>query len=301
MPTHPIDAVFLRLWTLATGLEGYVKEDWKTVQRVINAHCYGPGPSLARVANAVQTMWAGRYTLNLDDLEVPPEHQEAFPCPVAVNLGELAVAASEIEGGRPFLSISTPIDQTDVDAIRKFVDQHADTPFQAPETAQGSRVLPGEWLCRTCGFKMSKRTLNPRSGAVGTDALLALHLCPNDGALMDQATEADVIESLNECVESWIDALEEAGGSWQHVDRNLPEIGERVLVTVRYEIGAVVTFGRLNAYNDRDGNQVKHWTTEDTIMGRTSGRVTHWKKVPKVPDEDLGAGPGGTCSVAGPE
>ena len=43
MPTHPIDATSHRLWTLAAGLPDYVKADWKTVNAVVVAHCYGKG------------------------------------------------------------------------------------------------------------------------------------------------------------------------------------------------------------------------------------------------------------------
>lgn len=126
MPTHPIDAIFHRLWTLATGLPDYVKGDWKIVQEAVEGYCYANG----------------------------------------------APAVAE----------------------------------EIPTTAQGSRVLPGEWLCRSCGFKLSTRTMALADDglAVGVDATLARHECPNDGTLMDQATEADVIKALNECVESWL-------------------------------------------------------------------------------------------------
>jgi hypothetical protein len=96
---------------------------------------------------------------------------------------------------------------------------------------EGSRVLPGEWLCRTCGFKLSKRTIGLLKDDLitGVDATLTRETCPNDGTLMDQATEADVIEALNECVESWIRAFEGAGGGWRPLE-DLPAYGERVLV-----------------------------------------------------------------------
>jgi len=44
MGTHPMDEVFLRLWSKAVGTADYVKAEWKELQRgVINPFCYGGG------------------------------------------------------------------------------------------------------------------------------------------------------------------------------------------------------------------------------------------------------------------
>ena len=48
--------------------------------------------ALSHLIKCVGTMWSGRYEINIDDVEVPDELEEKFPCPVAVNLGPLAEA-----------------------------------------------------------------------------------------------------------------------------------------------------------------------------------------------------------------
>ena len=166
------------------------------------------------------------------------------------------------------------------------------------EEVQGSRVLQGEWLCRTCGFKMSMRTIGPKFG-VGVDATLGRHECPNDGALMDQATEADVIVALDCSVESWVKSFQEHGGRWWHITQDLPPVGDRVLVTLRHEDSVRVTFGKLHSFEDREGNPWARWICEDTV-GAQVGHVTHWKRPPVAPDENMGEEGPGVTRVAGP-
>lgn len=55
-----------------------------------------PSESLGRVRDAILRMWEHRYDVRADDLSVPPEAAEHFPGPVVVDLGQLAVAHSEI-------------------------------------------------------------------------------------------------------------------------------------------------------------------------------------------------------------
>ena len=56
-----------------------------------------------------------------------------------------------------------------------------------------SAIVPGEWKCPKCGYMLSKRAVSP-GGRVDSDSRLDREECPNDGALMVQATERDIIE-----------------------------------------------------------------------------------------------------------
>ncbi len=55
---------------------------------------------------------------------------------------------------------------------------------------------PGQWVCRSCGFHRINRSLNMAAGTVTTNAKLERFVCPNDGSVLDQYTEADAIETL---------------------------------------------------------------------------------------------------------
>ena len=59
-----------------------------------------------------------------------------------------------------------------------------------------SSPVTGEWMCGGCGFLLQTRFLNPTNGATGVDERLGRYECPNDGKLLVQVTEADVIDRL---------------------------------------------------------------------------------------------------------
>jgi len=54
---------------------------------------------LHRVREALQKMWEGRYAIDTDsicyDVEMGGDPEDPFHCPVAVDLGDLAVATTE--------------------------------------------------------------------------------------------------------------------------------------------------------------------------------------------------------------
>jgi hypothetical protein len=47
---------------------------------------------------------------------------------------------------------------------------------------------PGQWICRTCGFRLSTMLLRASDGAVGIDVRPVEDICPNDGSSMRPVT-----------------------------------------------------------------------------------------------------------------
>lgn len=47
---------------------------------------------------------------------------------------------------------------------------------------------PGQWICRTCGFRLSKMVLRASDMAVGIDDRVVEDICPNEGSSMRRVT-----------------------------------------------------------------------------------------------------------------
>ena len=54
-----------------------------------------------------------------------------------------------------------------------------------------SAPIPGVWICRRCGYRLTLRVISVARGTVGADARLVRETCPNGHGQLDQATEAD--------------------------------------------------------------------------------------------------------------
>ena len=53
-------------------------------------------------------------------------------------------------------------------------------------------VVPGRWICRKCGFLVTKVGISMTTGNIGADARLQRENCPNGCGLLVQATEGDL-------------------------------------------------------------------------------------------------------------
>lgn len=56
---------------------------------------------------------------------------------------------------------------------------------------------PGRWICRTCGFQITRAILRAHDGAVGVDRSVVEDICPNDGSSMRRVTWKEDAEDAN--------------------------------------------------------------------------------------------------------
>jgi len=71
---------------------------------------------------------------------------------------------------------------------------------------------------------LQTRFINPSTGGVGVDARLQREECPNDGTLLDQRTEFDVIVDMDANCEAMLQRIEKV--------ENLAEIGRAVVLEI---------------------------------------------------------------------
>lgn len=71
-------------------------------------------------------------------------------------------------------------------------------------------LVPGEWVCDTCGFRLHKMTLRASDGAVGVSTEDVRDICNNDGTALRPVTWREEAEEARRIAMQQMDACRAA-------------------------------------------------------------------------------------------
>lgn len=83
----------------------------------------------------------------------------------------------------------------DDDALRRCMNKKHDSETDALKAEQFTD--DGQWICETCGFRLTRAILRAFDGAVGMDRKEVEDICPNDGTSLRRLTWREDAENAN--------------------------------------------------------------------------------------------------------
>lgn len=87
------------------------------------------------------------------------------------------------------------------------MEKMSDCEIEAREAAEDKLYVPNQWVCRICGFCVTKMVLRADDGAVGIDTSEVHDICPNDGFSLRRLTWE---QNATEAHDEWRKANERA-------------------------------------------------------------------------------------------